>query len=239
MKHFEISHWTDFARGVASDADRAMMDAHLASGCTPCQSTLELVQRVAAAAGRAMASEPPADVVRWAKAISLVHKPLRSGRFRLIPRLLYDSLAAPMPAGMRGEDTISHQAVYEADHFVIDLRLEHEKGCPVVTLLGQVTDRRDPGRAMPSAPVLLMSRTNVVSYAVSNRFGEFQLEYAPAAHLRLRVPVDPDGRLIELPLKLLQTGSLARSSHPRSVRLPRLSTRAQASPAKRSTKKHK
>ncbi len=195
MKHFEISHWTDFARGVAADADRAAMDAHLASGCPRCQATLALVQRVVAVAGRAIEA-PPADVVRWAKAISLVHKPLKSPRFRLIPRLVYDSFAAAAPAGLRGEDTISHQALYEAENFVIDLRLEHEQGRPVVTLVGQVSDRRDPGRVMPSAPVLLMSKANVVSYAVSNRFGEFQMEYEPAAHLRLRVPVDPDGRLI-------------------------------------------
>jgi hypothetical protein len=239
MKHFDINRWTDFARGLVTDADRAAMDAHLSSGCARCQATLGLVQQVVAAAGRAMASEPPADIVRWAKAISVVQKPLRSPRLRLIPRLLYNSLADPMPAGMRSEDTLSHQALYEAENFVIDLRLEHEKGCPVVTLLGQVSDRRDPGRAMPSAPILLMSRTNVVSRAVSNRFGEFQMEYAPAAHLRLRVPVDPDGRLIELPLELLQAQNLARSSQPRSVSLPRLSRRQEPTSAKRSTKKGK
>src|SRR5215208_4273392 len=183
MKHFDISRWTDFARGVIAGADRAGMAAHLSSGFTRCQRTLELVQRFVVAARPPVVYEPPADVVRWAKAISIVQRPLPSRRFRLIPRLLYNSLSVPMPAGMRTEDKMSRQALYEADNFVIDLRLEHEKGRQVVTLLGQVTDRLDPGRVMPSAPVLVMSRTNIVSHAVSNRFGEFQMEYAPAAHL--------------------------------------------------------
>jgi hypothetical protein len=28
MKHFDITHWADFARGVAADADRAAMEGH-------------------------------------------------------------------------------------------------------------------------------------------------------------------------------------------------------------------
>ena len=41
MNHFDISDWTDFARGCAAVPDRAQMQAHLDGGCRSCRATVE------------------------------------------------------------------------------------------------------------------------------------------------------------------------------------------------------
>jgi hypothetical protein len=101
------------------------------------------------------------------------------------------------------------------------LRLEHDRRTPFVTLVGQLTNRTTPESAMPEAPILLMARNDVVAHTISNPFGEFQMEYAPARHLRLCVPLDPSGRRIEVSLKRL-AGETSKSPDPRPATLRRL-----------------
>jgi hypothetical protein len=207
MKHFDITEWTDFARGVAESTDRAAMDAHLLSGCRRCRATLGLMKQVIASTGAISRFEPPADAVRWAKAISALQRPTRSPLFRLVPRLVYDSFSDPVPAGIRAEDRVSHHALYEAGDFRLDLRFEQEKGSPLVTLVGQLTNDKDPDSSVAEAPVLVVERKEIVAHAISNRFGEFQMDFPPARSLRLRIALDPPTRQIELPLNRLMTES--------------------------------
>jgi hypothetical protein len=202
MNHFDISDWTDFARGCAADPDRAGMEAHLTSGCRRCRATLHLLQRVVASTRADDVYEPPADIVRCAKAISAMQRP-RSSVARLLGRLIYDSFSEPLPAGMRAEDRVSRHTLYEAGEFFVDLRLEQEKGSPFVTLVGQLTNRTNPESSLPGAPVLLMAQKDIIAHAVYNRFGEFQMDYPPARHLRLCVALDPPGKRIELSLNRL------------------------------------
>ena len=204
MKHFDISEWADLALGTVTAGNRAAMEAHLSSGCVLCRSALDFVQRVSAVAQAARRFEPPADVVRWAMAISAMQRPPKTSLVRLIGRLVYDSFSAPV-SGMRAEDRASRHALYEAGNFCLDLRLEHERESGLVTLVGQVTDREAPDRPMAGAPALLTARKAIVAHAACNRFGEFQMEYPPAPHLRLCVAVDQAGKRIEIPLAPLET----------------------------------
>jgi hypothetical protein len=202
MKHFDVTNWTDFARGCATEPDRAGMTAHLASGCRRCSATVDLMQRVVASTQGDDLYEPPADIVRCVKAIGAMQRPGPSVA-RLVGRLIYDSFGEPLPAGMRAEDRISRHTLYEAGEFHVDLRLEQEKGSPFVTLVGQLTNRANPDNSLPAAPVLLMAQKNIIAHAVYNRFGEFQMDYPPARHLRLCVALDPPGKRIELSLNRL------------------------------------
>ena len=203
MNHFDISEWTDFARGCTADPERDAMGAHLASGCRRCRATLQLVQRVVASTRDDHSYEPPADVVRCAKAISTLLQRPRPSVAQLVARLVYDSFLEPLPAGMRAEDRVSRHTLYEAGDFFLDLRLEQERESPFVTLVGQLTNRTDPDSSLAVAPVLLISQKEVIAHAVYNRFGEFQMDYPPARHLRLCVALDPPGKRIELSLNRL------------------------------------
>src|SRR5687768_2674534 len=117
MKHFDINEWTDFARGVAADADRAAMDTHVRQGCRRCQATLDLVNKVVASTRADSQYEPPQQAVRWVKAISALQSPRKSSFGRLVARLIYNSLSDPLPAGLRAEDRVSHHTLYEAGDF--------------------------------------------------------------------------------------------------------------------------
>ena len=205
MKHFDISDWTDFAREVRGKADRAAMDAHLLSGCLRCQATLDLMKRVMTSTAAESRCEPPADAVRWVKAISALQGPKKSPLFRLVPRLVFDSFLDPAPVGIRSEDRVSHHALYEAGDFHLDLRFEHEKGSPMVTLVGQLTNGKDPDSSLAEAPVLVIERKEIVAHAIYNRFGEFQMDFQPSRFLRLRIALDPPTRQIDLSLNRLLT----------------------------------
>jgi hypothetical protein len=225
MKHFDISQWTDFGRGVVPAPERAAMETHLsAQGCARCRATLDLVRGVVAVAQTAERYTPPDYAVRCAKALSALQQPQKARFPSLIAHLIYDSFRDPIPAGMRSEDRASRQALYEAGDFCLDLRLEHDRGAPLATLVGQLTNRTAPDSSVPEAPVLLMARNDVVAHTVSNPFGEFQLEYAPVRSLRLCVPLDPSGRRIEVSLNRL-AGETSKSPEARPATLRRLRQR--------------
>ena len=215
MKHFDISEWTDFARGVAPNP--AAMEGHVLAGCLRCRSTLDLVTRIVASTRADSGYAPPEHLVRWAKAISALQSPRRSLLSRLVPRLVYDSFRDPVLVGLRAEDRVSHHTLYEAGDFYLDLRLEQEKGSPLVTLVGQLTNRKEPDSPLAEGPVLLMGRKDIVAHAIYNKFGEFQMDYPPARHLRLCVALSPPRTRIELSLNRLLTAAVSHPAPPENA----------------------
>ena len=227
MKHFDITEWSDFVRGVTDEGDRVAMNAHVASGCVSCRDTLNLVNRVLESARAHVRNEPPEDVVRCAKAISALLTPRRSGLSRLVARLVYDGLSDPVPAGLRAEDRVSPHGLYEAGPFSIAVRLEQERGASIATLVGQLTNREAPDRAMDEAPVLLMAGTDIIAHTIYNQFGEFQMDYPPSGSLRLCVALDHPAKRLEVLLKPLMPRARARKMPPfshkrRSAREPKI-----------------
>ena len=201
MKHFDIAKWTEFVRDSVGEAERAAMQAHLASGCRKCRQTAELLRKVAAAARRHSQVQVPDYALRCARAIFLLQQPEKVQILpRIAARLLYDSFREPLPAGVRTQQRLSRQALYQAEHYWLDLRLENESGTSRVTLVGQIQNGKQPGKRLGGVPILLISGKQIVGRAVSNSLGEFQMEYAPAKRLRLYVPMRWAGKRIELPL---------------------------------------
>lgn len=203
MKHFSIWQWADFVRGLGEDAARSEMDAHLASRCSRCQRIVHLLRRVAVAAHGEAGYEPPEHAIQFAKAVYLLSSPEKISFPRLVARLVYDSLREPLPAGMRGLDRPSRHAMYEAGSYCLDLQIEQQHASGPVTLIGQLADRDNPMTSTPEVPVWVMERNSLVASALCNRFGEFQLEYAPRLHLRLHVPIRAAGKRLEVSLDRL------------------------------------
>jgi len=59
--HFGDVRWTQFARGVVEDPERAVMEDHVSSGCLRCLSTLSAARRavdLTAARGRGAGGSP-------------------------------------------------------------------------------------------------------------------------------------------------------------------------------------
>src|SRR5712692_3903143 len=190
MKHFELAEWTDFVRGLVEKSARLPMEHHLASGCQKCRHTAELLRKVATAARRHSQVQVPDYALRCARAIFLLQQPEKVQILPRIPaRLLYDSFREPLPAGVRTQQRLSRQALYQAGDYSLDLRLENETGTCRVTLVGQIQNRKRPSNWLGGVPILLVSGKQILAQAVSNSLGEFQMEYKPSKHLRLYVPV--------------------------------------------------
>ena len=201
MKHFEFAEWTDFVRGLVEESARVAMEGHLASGCRKCRHTADLLQKAAVAARSDSKVQVPEYAVRFARAIFILQLP---EKVRLLPRtparLLYDCFREPLPAGVRTQQGLSRQVLYQAGDYLLDLRLENERGSSRVALVGQIQNRKEPGKRLGGVLVLLVSGEQVLAQAVSNSLGEFQMEYAPTKHLRLCVPVRQAGKQIAMPL---------------------------------------
>lgn len=201
MKHYEIENWLDFVHGLGKETDRGDMGQHLASGCEPCNSAVGMLRKIVTAAAADGAYQVPDYAVRSARAIFALQRPEKVHILpRILAKLVFDSFREPVLAGVRGQQRITRQAMYEAGDYYVDLRMEHERGGSNVVLVGQIANRKEPGRKMADVPVLLMSGKEVLGQARSNQFGEFQMEYQPKKSLQLFVPVQQSGKQIEVRL---------------------------------------
>jgi hypothetical protein len=195
MTHFDIEQWADFSRGAATGADRALMQRHLASGCGRCNRMVDLLVGVAAVTRADKDYDPPAAVVRRAKAL---YRPQRPER--LTARVIYDSFRDPLPAGVRTQDRLTRHVLYQAGDYSLDVRVEQHAGAATATLVGQVVTRERPGTSAGDVQVMLRRGTKTVAAASGNAFGEFQLDYRPVASLQLEVTLGTTGPVLELPL---------------------------------------
>src|SRR6267143_837839 len=201
MKHFELAEWTDFVRGLIEKSARLPLEHHLASGCRKCRHTADLLRKLVIAARSDSQVQVPDYALRCARAIFLLQQPEKVQILpRIAARLLYDSFREPLPAGVRTQQRLSRQALYQAGDYWLDFRLENESGTSRVTLIGQIQHGEHPGKRLEGVPILLVSGKQVLGRAVSNSLGEFQMEYAPTKRLRLYVPMRWAGKRIELPL---------------------------------------
>jgi anti-sigma factor ChrR (cupin superfamily) len=207
MTHYEFAEWLDYARGLGDAAAREAMQAHLLDGCQECRSTLAALEAFAGAVVADVAFEPPADVVRCAHALFAQLRPERVRSLpRILARLVEDTFRQPLPAGVRANVRSARQALYQAGRVFVDLRVEQRPGNREVVVVGQVLR---PGREETGThqPVVLTAGSDVLTTAVCNDYGEFHLECAPAARMRLHIPVEEGTKRVEISLNQLMPRS--------------------------------
>jgi hypothetical protein len=188
MKHFTAQEWVDFVRGAVREDEKALMQAHLNSGCQRCQREAKTWLRVRETASRQRASEPDDSAVRFVKAsfaLTRERQPKRSRQF--MAEVLFDSFREPLPAGVRSAASSSRQLLFGLEDLRIDLRLEPKIDSENVSVIGQILDAADPTKSHVTASVALLKAGRVVSEANTNRLGEFQLECGLASRMELRV----------------------------------------------------
>lgn len=201
MKHFGISQWVDFARGIAG-AENEPMQSHLSEGCGDCRDLAEFSASLAGICGTMSQYAPPAQVVRNAKALFPVHAPAQPQRAARIPvRLIYDSFLVPAAAGFRATWQVGWQALYRAGDCSLDLRIEPELASTRAAVIGQINNHIEPGEDMENVSICLKSGRMVVAETRSNRFGEFQIEYDQQPRLQLCVYLEDGAKCFQVPLK--------------------------------------
>ena len=201
VNHYDATKWIDFVRGVLVGREREAMQAHLKTACARCGRTARLLGAAAEVGASDSRWDVPDSVVQTARSFFALQRPEKVHILpRIVAKLVYDSFRDPLPAGVRMQHRLSRQALYEAGRYSVDVRLEHERGCARINLVGQIADREQPTTDLGDVPVLLMSGKAVIARTLSNRFGEFQMEYEPARHLWLYVTVEQRGKGLEVRL---------------------------------------
>jgi hypothetical protein len=136
------------------------------------------------------------------KAMFPVHAPTRPKRGMLLPiELIYDSFLVPSPAGLRATWQVGWQGLYRAGDCSVDVRIEPELKSTRSSLTGQITNHVLPQVEMANIQVCLRSGKLVVAETVSNRFGEFQMEYEQKSRLKLCITLPDGSQIIQVPLK--------------------------------------
>ena len=205
MNHIEAHRWADYGRGLMTEAERAAADAHLASGCTRCRRTAEVMARMAKM-GRAEAEYEVPPHLRQ-QALDLFVPPRRKRKeklTRVLAQLIYDSMREPLPAGVRASGR-PNQILYDAGDFALDLQVSREyagkeRQAPRLVMVGQIADRRNHASPLRDLPVLLLCGRDVAARTLSNELGEFHLECELRKGLSLQIWVSGD-RSIEVPVR--------------------------------------
>jgi hypothetical protein len=217
MSHYAIDEWVDFSRGLVQDPESARMRAHLSDGCMECRKLADFTSKLTRTCS-SLAEQVPESALRLARAIFPIPNSNRPKRGNRIPvELIFDSFLVPAPAGLRATWQVGWQGLYRAGDCSVDLRIEPELKSARASVIGQITNHVVPTASMNNIPVSLRHGKQVIAETVSNRFGEFQMEYEEQAQLKLCITL-ADSKLIQVPLKKLtaeQSASLSRKTSSR------------------------
>ncbi len=207
-------------RGLVTGEELAEMSAHLSSGCQLCRRTVEIFREVARSAGWDSRHKVPPYAVQSARAIFALQKPEKIHFFpRIVGQLVYDSFREPLPAGLRSRHRLTRHTLYEAGDYSMHIRMEHLRGMPRVTLVGQIFNRAHPDEPLSILPVYLVSGKEILARTCSNNFGEFQLDYEPRSRLSLHIRGNRNLQSqIELPLGRLGGEDTSRGTPRRRAR---------------------
>ena len=200
MKHFSITEWTDFARGLVSAEQRSSMQKHLDENCGRCKKTVGMWTSVSAFAGREANYEPPVSALRVVESYLAPFKlAARPAGLLQLAKCTFDSLESLAVAGLRGSEPSPQQLMYQCGNVFIDLRLEPKPATHSVALAGQVLDAGQPGSGLAGIPVSLLSREDTWLETTTNQLGEFHFSFPPAQHLRLLFGMKGAAWLVLLP----------------------------------------
>ena len=203
MKHYAIDQWADFTRGLAGKQERTEMQAHLQTGCPKCRRLAEFNTKLTATCNSLASDKVPESIVRLARAIfpaQVKQGPKRGNRLPV--ELIFDSFVVPSTVGLRATWQVGWQGLYRAGDCSVDLRIEPEMNSPHAAVIGQITNHVQPELEMGNIPVCLRAGKVVVAETLSNRFGEFQLDYRQRSQLKLCIDLR-DSKTIRVPLKRL------------------------------------
>ncbi len=204
MKHYGITVWVDYTRGLLPEDVRVEMTSHLRESCPECQELKDFCAKLGTVCKELAAMDVPEWLTRNARAIFPVQRPEPRRRIIRIPvELIYDSFLAPAPAGLRATWQTGWQALYRAGDCSLDVRVEPELHSSRAAVIGQISNHATPGHQMEGIPVYLKAGRSVVAETRCNSFGEFQMEYEQQARLQLCVDIENGTKRFQVPLKKL------------------------------------
>jgi hypothetical protein len=197
VKHFSLTEWADFARGVVSAKQAALMQKHLDEDCADCQKTARIWSSMTEFARREKTYEPQASALRVALSYFAPYTLASQRRVPLLARCTFDSFETAT-AGLRSTGPVLQHLMYQCGNVVIDLRMEPKPSTRSVILAGQIVDSGQPS-FLEGVPVSLLSTEETWLETTTNQLGEFHFSFAPARHLKLLFGTEGTAVLVLLP----------------------------------------
>jgi len=202
MKHLSEEDAVNFVNQVMSAEERLESQKHLESGCKRCAEVVAIWQRVREATSVEAEFQPPAGVVRIAKA-AFAATGLEKVQGGL--KLLFDSSLQPAAIGVRSAASDTRQLLYGIGPYLIDLYISARPGGKAISVTGQLMNSKFPERILSAVPIVVGNGTGTMILATTNNFGEFQGEVEYGGDLELRLP-GQDGNEIVIRLGCLIAG---------------------------------
>jgi hypothetical protein len=199
VKHFSLTEWADFARGVVPPEQRGTMQKHLDEDCTRCKKTVGMWTSISAFARQETAYAPPASALRVAKSyLAPFQLAARRSSILELAKQTFDNLESQVLAGVRSSGPAPQQLMYQCGNIFIDLRLVANPAARTTALAGQVVESGKPG-GLNGIPVSLLSKEKAWLETTTNHLGEFHFSFPPTRHLTLLVGTEGKAVLVVLP----------------------------------------
>ncbi len=186
MKHFGLEEWVDFSRDLLPEKRKQLMQQHLETGCANCGSVAQTWKRVYQMGRVDSSYEPPESVLRAVKGNFAIHGPQPQSSMPAMARLLFDSFASALPAGIRSGEGAARQLLYTTGRHEVDLRIEPQYDSARVLLVGQLLNSADPNQPVDKAIVALVAGKDTLAESVTNHLGEFSLDCKEEGSFQLR-----------------------------------------------------
>ena len=174
MNDFTLGDWADFVRHLKDPSIAAQMQQHVDESCQKCSRVVRMWRHLFDFGSKEGLYRPPDRALRLVRGYYGLLRPGRRGsRVATMARLVFDSFAGPIPAGIRSSQSSPRQLAYSAGGVLIDLRLEHRSGR--VHLVGQAQPQAG-NRRVAGIDVLALKGAETVAQTTCNGFGEFQFD---------------------------------------------------------------
>lgn len=92
-------------------------------------------------------------------------------------RLIFDSRFEPATVGLRAARQGLRKLVYASDDYLVDVQVQTGGARDDTLLLGQITAAQHPNPHVEGARVLLERNEREIARTITNRLGEFELEF--------------------------------------------------------------
>jgi hypothetical protein len=189
MKCPKFEQLVDYLDNRLTEADSALISAHLTADCQTCAETRAWYENVRVITASDESIEPPAWVLK--RAVRIFET--QHNRPRLVERigqaiasLVFDSFARPALAGVRSTETTNRQLLYRAGDYSIDLQVapsDHARA----DLIGQVLREGETTFESVSGLRLEIARGKKTYSTVTDAMGEFKISAVDCGAYDLRV----------------------------------------------------
>jgi hypothetical protein len=188
--HFDIGSWADYVRGLGPPAHRADIERHLASGCDACAKLAGFFKKLSEAGLSLLEDEAPQEWSQRAEQIfqKELLRPIETLPVRRATPVPFHFYAEP--AAVRAGSPPGRHKTYQTSECTVDLKLEQGANPLELSLVGQITDIRKPGAAVPFTPLFVLTNNKLVASTSSNAFGEFELTLTRRRNMVLSFPFE-------------------------------------------------